>query len=89
LAPAAERFCARRPPALPPGLVAVLRHLALDAVEQLPQHHLCSRRRSDVDVAGAAAISIRIDVDARDLRVATEARRCGVADNIVHPRADA
>ena len=49
----------------------------------------CSRRRSPISILrGAVAISSRVDVDPRDLGVGAEARRRGVADDVVHARAE-
>ena len=72
---------------LPPRLVAVGVDLALDAVEQLLQHRLAVADDRDIDVARGGGDFLRADVDAGDLRIRSEARRRGVADDVVHPRA--
>jgi hypothetical protein len=72
---------------LPPHLIAVLRDLALDAVQHLLQHHLAVTDNRNVDVTCCGGDLDRIDVDTCDLRVAAKPRRRGMPDDVVHPRA--
>ena len=63
--------------------------LPLHAGEQLLAAPPCSRRRCRCrPCARAVAISVGVDVDARDLGGRVEARRRGVADDVVHARAE-
>ena len=62
--------------------------LRLDRVAQLLQHRLAVADDRDVDIARRVAHFLGVDLDARDLRVGVEARRRGVADHVVRPRAE-
>ena len=61
---------------------------AVDRVDQLGQHRLAVADDGNVDVAGRHAELLGVDLDPGDLGVLVEARRCGMADHIVHPGAE-
>src|SRR5439155_6307131 len=72
---------------LPPALEA-LGGARIDRLAQLLQDRLAVADDGQVDVARRGAQLLGVDLDARDLRVGAEARRCGVADDVIRARAE-
>src|SRR6516225_11641639 len=68
--------------------VPVGTNLALEAGQDLVEHHLAVADDANVDRAGGRGNLDRIDVDTGDLGGGVEAGRRRMADNIVHARAE-
>ena len=57
-------------------------------IDELAEHRLAVADDADIDLAWRSGDFIGIDIDARDLGADVEARRRGVADDVVHPGAE-
>ena len=73
---------------LAPALVEVRADLALEAGEELIEHHPAVADDADVDRARGRGDLGGVDVDAGDLGGRIEARGRGMADDVVHARAE-
>src|SRR5215471_10469666 len=89
LAPGAFNFSANAAGQLFAAIpVPVGTNLALEAGQDLVEHHLAVADDANVDRAGGRDNLDRIDVDTGDLGGGVEAGRRRMADNVVHARAE-
>ena len=73
----------------PPPCREVIRVDALgDRVDELAKHRLAVADDADVDLSWRSGNFVGIDIDARDLGVTVETRRCRMTDDVVHTGSD-